>query len=153
MNFLEKDLEGIIFDSFGCLRVKESLINRGLEFLDSEDRYLYCKRQLNIKGAGIADLVFFQRNPYERDHIHFHVLELKRGAVDNKSVFQCNRYVEGISKYLESRGIKYTQSATVIGDRVSTNFRKTEIDNIGYIETMYYTYNFNGILFHKVKAD
>lgn len=153
MNFLEKDLESIIFDSFGCLRAKESLIQRGLKFLDSDDRNLICKRQLSIKGAGIADLVMFQRNPYERDHIHFHVVELKRGVVDNKSVYQCHRYTEGIWKYLEERGIKNTSGATVIGNRVSTNFRKTEIGEIGYINTMYYTYNFNGILFHKVSID
>lgn len=152
MKFLEKDLEDIIFDSFKCISTRESLIKRGLYFLQSDDRNIYCKRQLSIKGAGVADLVMFQRNPYERDHIHFHVIELKRGAVDNKSVYQCNRYVEGIYKYLESRGIKNTSGATVIGDRVSTNFRKSELNNIGYIDTMYYTYNFNGVLFHKVNV-
>ncbi len=44
-----------------------------------------------------VDFALDHRNPYDQDHIHVCVIELKRGTISNQTIYQCNRYIHGIS--------------------------------------------------------
>lgn len=153
MNFLEKDLEDIIYscviDEDGARLISE----RGLGDIVNQQRRQVWKRQLEIDGCGIADIVVFQRNPYYQDHIHFTVIELKQGVVNKRAVYQCHKYIEGISEYLASRSIKHTSFGYVIGRSVNIDLDKNEVGEIGYIQPYVYSYALDGLCFYKVQQN
>ena len=147
MKFLEKDLEDIICKSFTNDYYNGLLVKKGLDLLD---RHLWWhKRQLRIYGCGIADLVISHRNPYHKDNIHVNVIELKRGCINGESVLQCNKYIDGISKYLDTRGINHTISGTLIGDRLNISSTFLNRDDLFYMSFYTYSYDIDGIEFIK----
>ena len=91
MKFLEKDLEQILFETS-----EHDLDERGI--------YIPGKRlrQVNIGNYGIADMITFFRNPFDKD-IVITVYELKKDSVGIDAFFQAIRYCKGISEYLEHR--------------------------------------------------
>jgi hypothetical protein len=95
MEFLEKDLEQIIFEAS-----EGELNNKGL--------YLAGRkfRQMRIGGYGIADLVYIERphfNPYSREMMKgtISVVELKQNKITISAFLQALRYVRGIQRFLE----------------------------------------------------
>ena len=95
MEFLEKDLEQIIFEAN-----EKELDNRGL--------YLRGKRfrQMKIGGYGIADLVYITRphfNPYSKEMMKgvISVIELKQNTITVSAFLQAVRYVRGVQRFLE----------------------------------------------------
>lgn len=93
MEFLEKDLEDIIYDS-------------DLGDLDSAGLFLQgkCYRQLRVGNYGYADLVYFQR-PYFLDGMitergSITIVELKKGSIGEDTFFQAIKYALGIRNYL-----------------------------------------------------
>jgi len=144
MKFLEKDLEDIICEGFINHTAKNQLLNRGLTLFD---RHLFYKRQLRIDGVGIADLVIYHRNPYYQDHIHVCVIELKRGTISNQTIYQCNRYIHGITRYLDSRNINHTINGCVIGNKSIIDMREIEREELHMINSYTYDYKVDGISF------
>lgn len=151
MKFLEKDLEDIIYNSVIDKNMAQFISERGLGRIFNDDRKQVCKRQLKINGGGVADIVIFERNPYYKDHIHFSVIELKRGVINKQALYQCQGYVDAISAYLSSRSIKHTSFGYVIGASVNIELDNDEIGEIGYIEPYVYSYGLDGLYFNKVE--
>lgn len=97
MEFLEKDLETIIWESNN-----EKLLDRGLYGVYGCKLY----RQLKIGNYGVADLVSIGRsNIYEDEepHLIITVFELKKDKVGISAFLQAIRYCKGIKRYLEKR--------------------------------------------------
>lgn len=137
MQFLEKDLEQIIFESD-----RKVLLERGL--------YVHgtMKRQLRIGAYGVADLVTFARMP--KRGLRITVYELKQEQVGVKAMLQAYRYCNGILDYLiNKRGFKYNIrfKVVLIGRTVDTNDFCYLSDFIDYFDVMTYKYEVNGINF------
>ena len=100
MEFLEKDLEQIIYETPDEKLEQKNLYTRGRRF-----------RQLRIGNYGIADMITVQR--YKTDPMYesqrtyncleITVYELKKDKIGISAFLQAVRYVKGISKYLENR--------------------------------------------------
>lgn len=86
MDFLEKDLEDIIFNSD-----RETLDERGLYI---EGKML---RQVRIGSYGIADLITYHRLD---GNLQITIYELKKALLDEKALLQLFRYKAGIKDYL-----------------------------------------------------
>jgi hypothetical protein len=98
MDFLEKNLEDIIFETDNDL-----LMDRGL-YIDGRK-----KRQVNIGGYGIADIVAIERftdcvdGVSVQKFIKINVLELKKNNADVGTFLQALKYCKGIKSYIEKR--------------------------------------------------
>lgn len=97
MNFLEKDLEEIIY-----LSDRDKLSDRGLH------DYGKFYRQLRIGNYGIADIISVQKpfyHPYFKQKYKgcITVYELKKDKISVSSFFQAIGYLKGIKTYLEKR--------------------------------------------------
>lgn len=95
MEFLEKDLEQIIFESDF-----ETLLDRGLNV--SGKKY----RQLRIGNYGVSDIVTIQRPFYHSGWNQMckgtiTIYELKKNKIDPSTFFQALRYAKGIQSWLE----------------------------------------------------
>lgn len=166
MNFLEKDLETIIFET-----PNEKLKERGL-FINGKK-----KRQLNIGSYGTADVVLFKRG-YDIEQFHdiddnlitithtnlsITVLELKQNKIDCNTLMQAARYCRGIQEYICSfrdKDVTLNISIILIGKEVSLNgdFAFLLNDEIMPKLSVYtYGYDFDGIKFSRqedfVKGD
>jgi hypothetical protein len=161
MDFLEKNLEDIIFETDNDL-----LHDRGLFVFGKK------KRQVNLGNYGIADIVSLSHgydpigNPNLRKHpmVSFGVIELKKDKIDIGTFLQALRYCKAIETYVEMREIyKSAQlnfSITLIGktlDKSSgfiylTDFLsqdKSIFSDFPYLTLDIYTYSyaFDGIKF------
>lgn len=149
MNFLEKDLEDIIWESD-----KEKLDERGLPV------YSKLIRQLNIKGYGVADLVGWsiERYPYGRI-LNVTIYELKKDKIGISALMQSISYARGIQRYLKNRlkNLEFTINIVLIGSSVDTSGAFCYIPDLicndysyGQLNTIqYYTYEYkiDGIYF------
>jgi hypothetical protein len=164
MDFLEKNLEDIIFETDN-----ELLEERGL--------YLFGKkrRQVNLGNYGIADIVIFDKNS---DHVNnnigfypiisFTVLELKQDKIDAQVFFQALRYCKGIQEYIKKRGLfnnaQILFEIVLIGKQIDTNSSFIFLtDFIGAGSNMFsthdyfsldvytYSYQFDGIKFKRIQ--
>jgi len=156
MNFLEKDLETIIFET-----PNEKLVERGLDIEG------FKKRQLRIGNYGIADIVTFSFrenadlekingkwevlsvNPY----LSIEVFELKQKKIDFNTLAQCARYAKGIERYLKYREVsfEYRISLNLIGNEIEINgdFVYLLSDNfLSNVNVFTYEYGFDGIRFN-----
>jgi len=95
MNFLEKDLEQIIYEAD-----KELLAEKGLRVNGK------LLRQVRIGNYGIADLVSIER-PYYHTHFEFHckgtitIYELKKENISVSAFIQAVGYAKGIMRWME----------------------------------------------------
>lgn len=157
MNFLEKNLEQIIYEAD-----RKQLSERGL------DDFGIFKRQLRIGNYGIADLVSIRR-PYldlYDSQIYKGVItvyELKKEDLSNDAFFQALGYLKGIKRYLDKRNKEhlYDFQIRLIGKSVNTsgsfcflpdfldgsNCQVIGFDTTTSLEIYTYDYNFNGISF------
>lgn len=97
MNFLEKDLEEIIY-----LSDRAKLSDRGLH------DYGKFYRQLKIGNYGISDIISVEKPHYhpcfkEKIKGSITIYELKKDKVSVSSFFQAVGYLKGIRTYLEKR--------------------------------------------------
>jgi len=165
MNFLEKDLEEIIFTSD-----KENLSKRGL-FISKSETF---KRQLKIGNYGIADLVSFKRpfyNPYENEVQKglITVYELKKDRISISSFLQAATYLHGIKRYLKKRDLddKYDYSIRLIGKDIDlqssfvylpelisgyTYDEKIDRPSLFYFSSYIYKYDIDGIIFKEIEG-
>ena len=144
MDFLEKDLEDIIFEADN-----EELHKKGL--------FIYGKkyRQKRVGNYGILDLVTFDRSWRDDSYIMMNgeakklytrflditVYELKKGVVDIGALLQALRYCRGIDRYISDyRGfhMEIKLNLVLIGSNVSKRdfcYSPDIIDNL-----LIYTY-------------
>lgn len=97
MEFLEKDLEQIIFEADRDLLKKHGLNIQGKIF-----------RQLKIGNYGIADLVTIKKPKYceiieSHNPIEITIYELKKENIGISTFLQALRYAKGISSYFDSK--------------------------------------------------
>lgn len=162
MEFLEKDLEEIIFNAD-----KDKLAERGL--------YISGKlfRQFKIGNYGIADLLTYQRPFIDRDipidapltRGTISVIELKKDTISVSSFLQALRYAKGVRSFLKKRGKAelYDIKIILIGKRLDlessfvylTDFLTYKSDyESGYdsslvLELYTYSYGIDGIGFNE----
>ncbi len=136
MDFLEKDLEQIVWETHDDILQRKGLLVFGKR-----------KRQLKIGNYGRADLVTFWRIG---DTIHFTVFELKKDQVNIQTLLQSMQYVRGIDTYLQMRGFKTRHHITLIGKSIDTNSPFCYFPNI-FADISIYTYkmDINGLSFIK----
>lgn len=94
MEFLEKDLEDIIWEAYQSEYGKYELFNKGLSI--SGKMY----RQVNLGDYGILDLMTVSINP---EDVIISIYELKKDIINMSTMAQAARYGTGISKYIEER--------------------------------------------------
>lgn len=150
MNFLEKDLEDIIWESDN-----EKLQERGF--------FIYGKklRQLRIGNYGIADLITYEKVRF-LDEVYFDitVYELKKEKAGISAFLQALRYCKGISTYLDEKkpNILYRLNIILCAKQIDTEsdyiFLTDLIKNEshGYLNSVLnfsFTYNIDGILFKR----
>jgi len=151
MNFLEKDLETIIFETSN-----EKLDKRGL--------CLYGKkiRQLRIGNYGVCDIVCISREiknvieQYDWDKFHvfkyptllINIIELKKDEISANTLLQAIRYCTGIESYISKRtDINLEFSITLIGKTVAGGdfiYSPSIIENLNIYT---YEYGYDGIKF------
>lgn len=166
MDFLEKDLEEIIF--YG---ERDELKNRGLDI----NGKVY--RQLNIGSYGRADLVSFERS-YEYEYIPtgeidkktggwnfleekerklvFTVYELKKDVIDIDTLLQAIGYCRGIKRYItDNRNFPFYVDFKIvlIGRKISLSSSFCYFEDLfKNIEFYTYQYKIDGIYFKKERG-
>ena len=147
MNFLEQDLESIIYKT-----PNDILRSRGLDIIDG-----HKKRQVNFKDFGIADLVTINKS--ENGTFVINVFELKKEEINTSTLFQALNYTTAISLYLMHKQDKcsyyrkydFDIKITLIGKKYTKNdciirFPLVFSKNLNLFT---YSYDFNGIHFNK----
>ncbi len=156
MEFLEKDLETIIFNAN-----KDELEERGL-FINGN-----LKRQLRIGNYGIADLVTFTKPLYVHP-VRYHepmcitVYELKKDKICISAFLQALNYVKGIKSYINKhKGCDYEINYRIIliGKTIDMGSSFIYIPDImcanDYsiaVEFKTYEYKHNGIWFNDING-
>lgn len=152
MQFLEKNLEDIIFETDN-----ELLYERGLFIIGRK------KRQVRIGNYGISDLITVTKKKLPSGEIypHFTVFELKQDMINMNTFLQGIGYCKGLKRYIQKvRDYDfYTVSLVLIGKNLEydSNFcfltdliQCDEFSFEGISLSIYtYTYKFDGIQFKK----
>lgn len=147
MNFLEKDLEQIIFETDN-----QFLRNRGLKYIDGEKR-----RQVRIGNYGIADLITIQRvqgDEFCNPILFITCFELKQNIIDYNSLKQVSRYKKGILEYLKFRNFEQNVIVrmVLVGKTVDESDFCYLIDFVEYLTVYTYDYKVDGINFESHKG-
>lgn len=149
MEFLEKDLEDVLFFALNDKDNFRDLKDRGLETLTSNG--MWIKRQLRIGNYGIADIVTasYFGNDIDDQSLHITIYELKKDIIDVSTLVQCSRYVKGVKRFLKKRGFKHKASVSMvlIGRRIDTSDWVYLLDELPNVSAFTYQYNFDGISF------
>jgi hypothetical protein len=154
MNFLEKDLEEIIFNTDN-----EILYSKGLRIFGKK------YRQLKIGNYGIADIVTFGRETFylgedEIKCINVNVFELKKDKAGISAFLQALKYCKGIKRYFKHRdkNIPLKFNITLVSKFIDTKSDYIYLED--FLTDNYYfdglslnnysfTYDFDGIKFKK----
>ena len=143
MNFLEKDLEQIIYET-----EPELLWKRGLPI---EGKLL---RQKKIGNYGVADLIEIERININRvfsmyPKLIITIIELKKDNIDINAFMQAVNYANGIKRYLHSRDFyKFTLKIKLIGKNIDTFDSFCFLPNL-FKDITFYTYDMDidGLIF------
>jgi len=158
MDFIERDLEDIIFNTDPNL-----LEDRGLSLLFNAHTY----RQLQIGEYGIADIVQFKidKDPYfDGKEYRFHnvirlkIIELKKDEINLSTFLQALNYAKGLKSFYEKRERKIKSyckleiSIVLIGKKINTKdsfvYLTDFLNNPKFELDLYtYKYDFDGISF------
>ena len=128
MDFLEKELEDIIFEHLDSKDNIKKLRKLGLKIDPRKPTII--KRQLRIGNYGTADIVTILRH---KQRLYVDIFELKRDIIDIDSLIQIIRYQTGIKRYLDSRDFNYNVRLYIIGKKLRTNdgvYLFEEVDNL-----------------------
>lgn len=155
MNFLEKDLEDILFSTDSDL-----LYDRGLPIYDKR------KRQLRVGNYGVLDMIAyeFEKNThYGYTTLHIELIELKKENVNIDTLLQAINYAKGIERYLDKRKfvrIVFDIKIILIGktvDKSSPFVYITDLingsegcNNIYTIDFYEYNYKIDGLHFKQI---
>jgi len=162
MDFLEKDLEEIIYKSD-----KQKLCDAGLSLMFD------LRRQVKIGNYGIADLIHYRRphlNPYDNKMYKgfIEIIELKNKKIGVSTFFQALNYLQGIKTYLKKKGIEnnYDYRITLIGRELDLSssfcflgdvFQPSHDENyllsqsFTSVHLYKYIYSLNGIEFEEIE--
>lgn len=154
MNFLEKDLEEIIFNKFGEENGLKELAASGL-VMPTRRRY---ERQKRIGGYGVADILGISYAKDEDGDVNYYidVYELKKDKIGTSAFLQAVGYCKGIQRYLISRGIdkwRIHTNIVLIGKSIDTSDNFIYLTDILNCSNMFllrfytYEYDFDGIKF------
>jgi len=136
MDFLEKDLEDIIFNT-----PNEKLFDRGLAIHSGSVKL----RQVNIGNYGICDLISYKRT---NEYLQIQLFELKKNVIDINTFNQVCRYARGIQHYLKNRGVKNVIEIILIGKQINKNDSLLYFQNLFSNVCIYtYEFDFDGISF------
>lgn len=153
MEFLEKDLEEIIWQTDNDL-----LFKKGLEISGKK------LRQLRIGNYGIADLVTYEKSylPYNNPFIEITIYELKKDKVGIGAFLQAIRYAKGIITWIEDKkpSLDYKINLVLCSKKVddvsdfifiTDVFANNEFSLHGVVSVDFYSfkYDINGIEFKK----
>jgi hypothetical protein len=162
MNFLEKDLEEIIFSSS-----RQELENRGLYI---GTNYILL-RQKRIGNYGIADLIQVKTPYYHSVFRQFckgeiNVIELKQDKIGISAFLQALGYLKGIRRYLEGRNKDhlFNYTITLIGKTIDLNSsfvylsqftnepeeRVVNENSEFHLRNFLYQYNIDGLSFEEI---
>jgi hypothetical protein len=135
MDFLEKNLEDIIFEADN-----EKLKERGL-FIPGKK-----KRQVRIGNYGIADIVSWTSTP---NRLEITVFELKQKTIDATALMQAFRYKVGIERYISSRKPKlwFEVNIVLIGKEIGKGDFCYMLSEYSNFYTYTYSYGIDGIKF------
>jgi len=140
MNFLEKNLEDIIFDT-----PNERLQERGLDISGIK------KRQVWIGNYGTCDLLSISRELYK---IYITVFELKKEQVDVNTFLQAIRYTKGVKSFFEknlsNRGFHLEINTVLIGSCFDNKNGFCYLPEFANVTIYTYEYNFDGISFKEL---
>jgi len=138
MNFLEKNLEDIIFDT-----PNEKLQERGL------DIYGIKKRQVSIGSYGICDMITIFRI---KNAFFVRVYELKKDFINVDTLLQAVKYKRGIVRYFEKhlkeKGWSINIDIVLIGRKIDTEGSFCFLADYAGFDFYTYDYDFDGISFN-----
>jgi hypothetical protein len=149
MQFLERDLEDIIF-------------NTPNEKLQEKELYIHGKkkRQVRIGNYGIADLITLETGGFleggdgrKGRHVEPPVItiyELKQQKINIGTFVQALGYARGVQSYLNQRRFYgYQINIVLIGRELEKNSNFTYLpDFVDNLQIMTYSYDVEGILFN-----
>jgi hypothetical protein len=172
MEFLEKTLEDIIFDSLQnedqCNIINKRGLNVGKPYL--------IKRQFRIGNYGICDIITLNKPQYivaplhigsffEPEHILITIYELKQNTISLDSLLQLIRYLKGVKSWLtkfHKKSLLYFIKGILIGDSIDLqndfiylfeNFTYNEENTFLEIEVYAYNYELDGLTFKSYELD
>lgn len=153
MNFLEKDLEDIIYDTPNKLLRSRGLKINGKKF-----------RQIKLGNYGILDLLTVKYCK-SSNHIVITVFELKKDIVNINTFLQAVRYVKGLQRYIKkskysTKNFRY--NIVLVGSEVNQNSDFIYLPDLLSnncnlpvslsLENYYFKYNVDGIKFINEKG-
>lgn len=145
MDFLEKDLEDIIFEAMQ--KDPTLLCERGLHNLPHSPYKVY--RQLKLGVYGRADIVSISYNP---DYpIIVNIYELKRGELDISSLLQLSKYIAAVKRFAKFANLNILVCGTLIGRSIKQEGEFVFLfDYVCSLLSVYtYDYGINGIEFKR----
>lgn len=161
MDFLEKDLEDIIYEAAQTKEGRNFLLNKGLPIQSTGKMY----RQVHLGDYGVADLIDISIESIVREtnkmrFLYIEVIELKKGIIDLKALGQSCRYLTGVKDMANSIlnynafnecyfHISLIGSEIDYSDNGSFLFLYNEIENFADIFT--YNYKIDGIHFEHIQ--
>lgn len=164
MDFLEKDLEEIIYDATLSDIGREHLLDRGLDICGK------VFRQVNLGPYGIADLISVNYMHKILDlvegglisktrYVHVTIYELKKDSVNINTLTQALRYRTAINEIIESRFSKFGDQLKVYINivLVGKTFDKSNgmswlLNELERIEVYTYNYSLTGLQFEEIPA-
>lgn len=154
MDFLEKDLEGIIYENYFALGSK------GLELFDQFHDSSRLYRQVNLGRYGIADLIYVEvtenivgvaPDDSLKRTINVYVIECKLNLIDVNAYMQAKRYVTGLKEVADdslTRNTDVNFFTVLIGSKIQENGDFVFALNDDHRCTAYtYSYGIDGIEF------
>lgn len=153
MNFLEKDLEDIIWE---CCNSKD-----GYDLLEDRNLYFHPRsyRQFKLGGYGIVDIMNVTYDSH-LDMISIQLVELKKESLKVSHLIQICRYVSGLRSMIDGVDTKKLLYNTrvygvLIVPKVDTNSDLIFLSNL-LEDIRIYSYKFSlekGLLFEPVGKD
>ena len=148
MEFLEKDLEDIIWDAAQDEKGRDLLSDRGLDIQGK------LMRQVKLDAYGTADLVsIYIDGPRLYRQVEVVVYELKRDLIDVSTLMQACRYATGVKRFfnekISNRSLSIEIKILLIGKRVELNGDFVLLYNMisQFCEIYTYSYGIDGIYF------
>jgi len=151
MEFLEKDLEEIIFNADKKILSEKGLRIKGKLF-----------RQLKIGNYGIADLVGVEKEYlYTEDELNnssvlnITVYKLKKDKIDSDTFLQALGYLKGIQSYIDKRKPNFyfeiNYNIVLIGKSIAMHSEFLYLSDflIDFLKNYIYSYHVDGIEFEQ----
>jgi len=154
MNFLEKDLEDIIYENANTVEGRELLRERGLDLGG------HTYRQVSMGKYGIADLVnIFActeriNKGFSVHHLIVDIIELKKDIVNVDTLLQAAGYKKAVEEYFYEYCSKawddFEVRVTLIGQKLETasNFVFL-LDELDWVRVYTYSYSIRGLEFQE----